>query len=195
MTIKNKQVQLLVVAATAIALLAITIFIKSYSNSSQSETESSSQMAASERAPQPSPNKDAVDLAPDFSLVDSKRQILKLSDLRGKVVVINFWATWCGPCRDEIPGFIEVYEKYKPRGLEIVGISLDQGGWPVVDRFIKNFNLPYPVVMGDLKVVMDYGGVQVIPTTFFVNRNGRVAYAHRGYFPKELFAEKIKELL
>ncbi|HEY6952062.1 MAG TPA: TlpA disulfide reductase family protein, partial [Bacteroidota bacterium] len=90
--------------------------------------------------------------APNFSLKTSEGKTIELSKLKGKTVVVNFWATWCGPCRAEIPGFIDVYEKYKSKGLEIVGISLDQGGWDDVKPFVKKYNISYPVVLGNDKV-------------------------------------------
>ena len=133
--------------------------------------------------------------APDFSLKTSSGKNIVLSKLKGKTVVVNFWATWCGPCRAEIPGFLEVYQKYKEKGLEIVGIALDQGGWNDVEPFVKKFNISYPVVLGNERVAEQYGNIDVIPTTFIVDKNGNIVNRHIGYLKKEDFEKEIKSYL
>lgn len=133
--------------------------------------------------------------APDFSLKTSSGKTIVLSKLKGKTVVVNFWATWCGPCRAEIPGFMEVYEKYKSKGLEIVGISLDEGGWSDVGPFVKQLNIPYPVVLGNSKVAEQYGNIDAIPTTFIVDKDGHIVSRHIGYMKKEDFETTIKPYL
>ncbi len=133
--------------------------------------------------------------APNFTLKTSQGKTVELSKLKGKTVVVNFWATWCGPCRAEIPGFIDVYNKYKSKGLEIVGISLDQGGWSDVKPFVKKFNITYPVVLGNDKVARLYGNVEAIPTTFIVDKTGKIVNQHVGYMKEEDFEAMIKGLL
>lgn len=133
--------------------------------------------------------------APNFSLKTADGTVIDLSRLKGKTVVVNFWATWCGPCRAEIPAFLEVYAKYKSKGLEIVGISLDQGGWSEVTPFVKKFNIVYPVVIGDDKIAKQYGGIDAIPATFIVDKNGLIVNQHVGSMKKEDLENLIKGIL
>lgn len=133
--------------------------------------------------------------APDFSLKTADGKTLTLSELKGKVVLVNFWATWCGPCRAEIPGFEEVYKKYRSGGFEIVGVSLDRGGWKDVNPFLKKFPVSYPIVIGDGKLVEAYGNFDAIPTTFLVDKSGAIVKRHIGYLSKEDLEKEIKPLL
>ncbi len=133
--------------------------------------------------------------APNFALKTAEGKTVELKQLAGKVVVVNFWATWCGPCRAEIPGMLEIYSKYKGKGLEIVGISLDQQGFSVVTPFVQRMKIDYPVVVGDGGVVAAYGNFQAIPTTFIVDRKGNIVDEHTGSMSKEQFEKIIKPLL
>ena len=137
----------------------------------------------------------AKEPAPNFSLKNSSGQAVELAKLHGKVVVVNFWATWCGPCRAEIPGMLDVYQKYRGKGLEIVGISVDRDGWSVINPFVKRLNITYPVVLGNGAVTDAYGGIDAIPTTFFVDRNGQVLLRHVGYMSKDEFEKAVKSSL
>jgi len=133
--------------------------------------------------------------APPFSLKGADGKTVDLKSLSGKVVVVNFWATWCPPCRAEIPGMQEVYEKYQKQGLEIVGISLDRDGWNAVTPFLQKTRMTYPVVVGGGDLATAYGGIRAIPTTFVVNRKGKIEKQHVGYFSKEDFEKVVKPLL
>jgi cytochrome c biogenesis protein CcmG/thiol:disulfide interchange protein DsbE len=133
--------------------------------------------------------------AANFSLKSADGTSYRLSKYKGKVVVINFWATWCGPCRQEIPDFIEAYKKYKKKGLEIIGISLDQDGWTKVIPYVKESNINYPVVLGDEQVVQNYGGIDAIPTTFIVDRKGNIVARQTGIMSLRQLEAKLKPLL
>lgn len=133
--------------------------------------------------------------APNFSLKTSNGTTVELAKLRDKLVLVNFWATWCGPCRAEIPGFLDVYKTYKDKGLEIVGVSLDEGGWDDVAPFVKKLKIDYPIVIGNEKISRDYGTIQAIPTTFIVGRDGYILERHVGYLSKEDLEKKLKTLL
>jgi cytochrome c biogenesis protein CcmG/thiol:disulfide interchange protein DsbE len=133
--------------------------------------------------------------APNFSLQTQNGKVIELSKLKGKVVLVNFWATWCPPCRAEIPDFIEVYNTYKSKGFEIVGIALDEEGWSKVAPYIEKVKMNYPVVLGSAKVVQQYGGIEGIPTTFIIDKNGYIADSQVGLLSKELLEKALKSLL
>ncbi|MHB0970758.1 MAG: TlpA disulfide reductase family protein [Thermoanaerobaculia bacterium] len=116
----------------------------------------------------------SLQAAPDFALKDLSGRTVRLSDLRGKVVVLNFWATWCPPCRHEIPWFIDLQKKYGPKGLQVVGVSMDSASPADVAEFAKRMGINYTVAMGDSQVAARYGGVRVLPTTFYIGRDGRI---------------------
>jgi len=124
---------------------------------------------------------------------------ISLSDYRGKVVVIDFWATWCPPCRKGIPDFVELQEKYGDDNFVILGVNLDQGApdkvLPMVRGFAEDYNINYPVLMHDMGIVSAYGGIQSIPTTFVVDREGKVRQGVVGYRPKDYFTNIIDTLL
>lgn len=133
--------------------------------------------------------------AADFILQDANGSPVKLSDFRGKVVLLNFWATWCGPCALEIPWFIEFEQQFRAQGLEVVGVSMDDEGWKVVKPYIQEHKLNYRVLMGTESVGELYGGVDSLPTTFLIDREGKVAKVHVGLAGKNEYRDEIEALL
>jgi cytochrome c biogenesis protein CcmG/thiol:disulfide interchange protein DsbE len=136
----------------------------------------------------------AHSMAPDFSLQELNGQSLNLSDYRGKIVLLDFWATWCGPCRDEIPHFVQLQDEYRQQGLQVVGISMDDGPKPVRD-FYQQFKMNYPVALGNEKVAEAYGGVLGLPVAFLIGRDGRIHAKYKGEVNMSVLEQEIKTLL
>jgi len=132
--------------------------------------------------------------APDFALRDLDGKEVKLADFKGKVVILDFWATWCPPCVKEIPHFIELYREYKEQDFAMVGISVDRG-IGVVKSFAQQHQVNYPILMADGKVQQAYGGIRSIPTTFVTDKEGRIQRYYVGYRDKAVFEADIKALL
>lgn len=133
--------------------------------------------------------------APDFNLRKFNLGRVKLSDYRGKVVLINFWATWCPPCIKEIPDFVALTDEYEEKGLVILGISLDKNPQQVLPGFIRKYKINYPVLLDDGRVAGAYGGVTAIPTTFLVDREGNIREKYVGARSRSVFENDIKRLL
>jgi peroxiredoxin len=133
--------------------------------------------------------------APDFALRDIDGKTIRLSDFKGKVVLLDFWATWCGPCKIEIPWFIEFERKHKDKGFAVIGISMDEEGWDVVRPFLSRLNVNYRVVIGNDSTAQAYGGIDALPTTFLIDREGRIAATHQGLVGKRDFEDGIEQLL
>ena len=112
-------------------------------------------------------------LAPDFSLQALDGREVILSKTKGKAVLLDFWATWCGPCRESIPHLVQLYKTYHAQGFEIIGLSLDKAGKDAVHHFVQSMDIPYPIVMAPDSVVRDYG-VHGLPTTILIDREGKI---------------------
>jgi cytochrome c biogenesis protein CcmG/thiol:disulfide interchange protein DsbE len=121
---------------------------------------------------------------------------VKLSDYRGKVVLLNFWATWCGPCALEIPWFIEFEQQYKAKGFAVLGVSMDDDGWKVVKPYISEHKLNYRVLLGNDTVSQLYGGLDALPTTYIIDKAGKVAFPpHVGLINKSEYVSEVQSLL
>ena len=133
--------------------------------------------------------------APDFSLKDGDGRTVRLADYRGKIVLLNFWATWCGPCKIEMPWFMDFERRYKDQGFAVIGVSMDEEGWSVVKPFLEDLAVNYRILLGDATIAELYGGVEALPTTFLIDREGRVAATHVGLAGKSQFEDGIQTLL
>jgi peroxiredoxin len=133
--------------------------------------------------------------APDFALKDANGKTVRLSDYKGKVVLLDFFATWCGPCKIEIPWFTEMERKNKDRGFAVLGVSMDDEGWEVVKPFLADLGVNYRVVIGNDATAGMYGGVDALPTTFIIDREGRIAAVHVGLASRKDFEDAIEHLL
>ncbi len=139
----------------------------------------------------------AVDrrLAPDFTLNDAGGQPVRLSGFRGQVVLLNFWATWCQPCTTEIPWFVEFQRQYGERGLVVLGVSLDDDGWKSVRPFLERRHVNYRVMIGGEAVTSLFGGIDSLPATLLIDRQGRIASTHAGLAPKSAYEAGIQATL
>jgi peroxiredoxin len=133
--------------------------------------------------------------APDFALKDSDGKTVHLSDYKGKVVLLDFFATWCGPCKIEIPWFMEFERTHKDKGFSVLGVSMDDEGWEVVKPFLQDMNVNYRVVIGNDMTAQAYGGVDSLPTAFLIDRTGKIAAVHIGLAGKKEFSDGIEKLL
>jgi peroxiredoxin len=133
--------------------------------------------------------------APDFTLKDADGKLVKLSDYKGKVVLLDFWATWCGPCKIEIPWFMDIQRKNKDRGFEVLGVAMDDEGWEVVKPFVTKMAVNYRMVIGNDTTAQAYGGVDALPTTFLIDKSGKIAAVHVGLASKKDFEDGIETLL
>ena len=131
----------------------------------------------------------------DFALKDAGGKTVKLSDYRGKVVLLNFWATWCAPCKIEIPWFVEFQQTYKNRDFAVLGVSMDEDGWDSVRPYMAEHKLNYPVVVGGDSIERMFGGVDDLPTTFLVDRNGHIVKKHVGLISKNSWQDEIGTML
>ena len=139
------------------------------------------------------PDKGSV--APDFDLkvLDGNGKTMKLSSLRGKAVIVDFWATYCGPCKIEMPWFVELQKQYGPQGLQIVGVAVDDAGEKTISDFTHKMGINYPILIGNEKVADLYGGLDGLPTTFFLDRSGKIIDRQLGLISESVIVDNIKK--
>src|SRR5262245_36140585 len=132
----------------------------------------------------------------NFTVKDIDGKDVALSTFMGNVILLNFWATWCSPCRKEVPGFVGLYNTYQSQGLVVLGVSVDDS-LPPVQRFAKQFKINYPVLLGHDRIDLQkaFAPIPGYPTTVLIARDGRICFQHTGFAPLEQFEAKIKALL
>jgi cytochrome c biogenesis protein CcmG/thiol:disulfide interchange protein DsbE len=133
--------------------------------------------------------------APDFTLPAVDGSMVSMSDYRGKVVLVDFWATWCPPCQEMIPVLSKLNKRYSDKGLVILGVSLDRDGLEVLGSFVHENMIPYKVIMGDTRIGNAFGGVSTIPTLYIVDRDGRLVRKLTGYHSFGQLEEQVKRYL
>jgi peroxiredoxin len=134
-------------------------------------------------------------MAPDFQLFSLDGRQVKLSDYRGKAVLLNFWASWCGPCKVEMPWFGELQDRYRTQGLEVIGVAADSEDKAKIKSFVEKMHVNYTILVGTDEVSDAYGGIQGLPTSFYINRDGRIVRQVAGLISEEDMETNIKEAL
>jgi peroxiredoxin len=177
-----------------IAIVALSVLAYGYLGDSSRPSKDDKQAISANKASD-TPQDEQKYPAPDFTLKNLNGDEVTLSDLKGKIVFINFWATWCGPCREEIPAFVDLQKKYGSDKLAILGISVDQGTISAVPEFAKNFHINYEILYATADVVKKYGGISGIPTTFVVDRDGYLRDRMVGFPGKDYFDQVINFLM
>ncbi len=134
-------------------------------------------------------------VAPKFELKDANGKTVTPEEYKGRVVLLNFWATWCVPCKAEIPWFVEFDQKFKDKGFAVLGVSMDEEGWDVVKPYVAERKIGYRMVIGTEEVSTLYGGIDSLPTTFIIDKEGKIAAIHAGLVSKATYQKEIEDLL
>lgn len=177
-----------------IAFIAIIVILFIVNNTRDDAPETSNSQiyppsSVDEKIQMPESRKPAFDFA--LNSLDGKK--VKLSDYKGKIVIVDFWATWCAPCRKGIPDLIELQNEFKD--IQVIGISVDQNPMEVVPDFVKEFKINYPILLSDSNVLQQYGGIEAIPTSFVVSKDGKIINKYVGLYPKSTYEKIIREEL
>jgi peroxiredoxin len=136
-------------------------------------------------------------LAPEFTLEDLTSSQVSLTDLRGKVVLLNFWATWCGPCQEEMPSLESLYRRYQDKNFVVLGVSLDEEGWAAIDAFTKRIPVTFPILLDAKQATSDLYQVYRIPETYLIDTNGQIVDKFVGpqNYDREIFFKKVEKYL
>ena len=184
----KNQIKVITFVILLVIIFVIFLFIPGKNYTSSTKVVDNSNLSGKN-------NNQSENLAPNFTLLDTEGNNVSLSDYKGKVVIINFWTTWCGPCRYEIPDLVQLYDKYN-QDLIVLGISLDYDGPAVVPQFEERIGgVNYPLLYGNNNISNLYGGVTGVPTTFIIDRNMQVFKKYLGYRSPELIEKDINELI
>ena len=184
----KNQIKVITFVILLVIIFVIFLFIPGKNYTSSTKVVDNSNLSGKN-------NNQSENLAPNFTLLDTDGNNVSLSDYKGKVVIINFWTTWCGPCRYEIPDLVQLYEKYN-QDLIVLGISLDYDGPAVVPQFEERIGgVNYPLLYGNNNISNLYGGVTGVPTTFIIDRNMQVFKKYLGYRSPEVIEKDINELI
>ena len=143
----------------------------------------------------PIPDKMKGQLAPEFELASLDGKTVRLADYRGKAVLLNFWATWCEPCKIEMPWFVDLQKEYGPEGLQVVGIAMDDASQQDIAKFAHDLGVNYPILVGKDAVGEAYGGIPFLPSTFYIGRDGKVVDKVFGLKSKSEIEDNIKKAL
>jgi peroxiredoxin len=133
--------------------------------------------------------------APDFALINLSGKTVRLSDFKGKIVLLDFWATWCPPCREEIRDFVQLQKQYSGKGFTVLGVALDDSGAAVVKPLAQKLGVNYPLLIGNTPVADKYGGIQALPTAFLIGRDGKILNSFVGARAKSEWEQTIQTAL
>jgi peroxiredoxin len=179
---------------TAVVLLSSALIIARSTALSNMHASEAPASTADVHVPETTANADPLD-APDFTLATLDGQDFRLSDKSGKVIVLNFWATWCPPCREEIPEFIEMQNEFRGDDILFVGVSLDQAGEAPVRNFAREMQINYPIMIDDGSASAAYGPIATLPTTFLIGRDGQLEGYAYGMVTREMLEPLLRRLV
>lgn len=182
------------VAAALLGAAAVVVYVAVTGNGDASPAPRIGDVTAERRSALPAADSGEVRPAPDFSLATLDGGSFQLSEHAGEVVVVNFWATWCAPCRIEIPELIEMQSEMGEEGIQIVGISLDHQSRDVVEEFASEVGFNYPILLDDGKVADQFGGVYALPTTIIIDKDGMIRRQIAGLVTKQVLTPILEEL-